>query len=85
MVSPATVVATTSSASDSFLRSGKEEQPAYTGRSGSDLSRPILISVVAKKNGFACRMPLRTQAGTGCHEGGIALSKKPPEWYLSPL
>ena len=24
------------------------------------------------------------QAGTGCHEGGIILSKKPPEWYLSP-
>ena len=24
------------------------------------------------------------QAGTGCHEGGIILSKKPPEWHLSP-
>ena len=24
------------------------------------------------------------QAGTGCHEGGIILSKKPPEWRLSP-
>ena len=23
------------------------------------------------------------QAGTGCHEGGIILSKKPPEWCLS--
>ena len=23
-------------------------------------------------------------AGTGCHEGGIILSKKPPEWRLSP-
>ena len=23
-----------------------------------------------------------TQAGTGCHEGGIILSKKPPEWHL---
>ena len=23
------------------------------------------------------------QAGTGCHEGGIILSKKPPEWHLS--
>ena len=23
------------------------------------------------------------QAGTGCHEGGIILSKKPPEWDLS--
>ena len=22
------------------------------------------------------------QAGTGCHEGGIILSKKPPEWHL---
>ena len=25
-----------------------------------------------------------TQAGAGCHEGGIILSKKPPEWRLSP-
>ena len=24
------------------------------------------------------------QARTGCHEGGIILSKKPPEWRLSP-
>ena len=24
------------------------------------------------------------QAGTGRHEGGIILSKKPPEWRLSP-
>ena len=23
------------------------------------------------------------QAGTGCHEGGILLSKKPPEWHLA--
>ena len=23
------------------------------------------------------------QAGTVCHEGGIILSKKPPEWHLS--
>ena len=28
----------------------------------------------------ACR---GAQAGTGCHEGGIILSKKPPEWHLS--
>ena len=27
---------------------------------------------------------LGVQAGTGCHEGGIILSKKPPEWRLSP-
>ena len=25
-----------------------------------------------------------TQTGTGCHEDGIILSKKPPEWFLSP-
>ena len=29
-------------------------------------------------------MVVWVQAGTGCHEGGIILSKKPPEWYLSP-
>ena len=26
----------------------------------------------------------RVQAGTGCHEGGIILSKKPPEWRPVP-
>ena len=33
----------------------------------------------------ACRMTVADAGGTGCHEGGIILSKKPPEWYLSPL
>ena len=28
-------------------------------------------------------MSWRMQAGTECHEGGIILSKKPPEWHLS--
>ena len=45
------------SASDSNLRSGKEEW-------------------------FRLQRAWRTQAGTGCHEGGIILSKKPPEWHL---
>ena len=31
----------------------------------------------------ACGLSWRTQAGTGRHEGGIILSKKPPEWCLS--
>ncbi|MDD7532246.1 MAG: hypothetical protein SPK30_06145, partial [Candidatus Cryptobacteroides sp.] len=31
----------------------------------------------------ACGMSWLTKAGTGCHEGGIILSKKPPEWRLS--
>ena len=30
------------------------EWPACYGRSGYDLSRPILIFVAAKENGFAC-------------------------------
>ena len=47
-----------SSTSDSNLRCRKEEWPACSGRRGSDLPRPILISVAAKKNGFACRPPL---------------------------
>ena len=31
----------------------------------------------------ACGLSWRAQAGTGRHEGGIILSKKPPEWHLS--
>ena len=30
----------------------------------------------------ACSIAVGVQAGTGCHEGGIILSKKPPEWHL---
>ena len=29
-------------------------------------------------------MTVATQAGTGCHEGGIILNKKPPEWRPVP-
>ena len=36
----------------------KEEWPAYVSRCGSDLPRPILFFVAAKKNGFACRTSL---------------------------
>ena len=32
----------------------------------------------------ACGMSWLTKAGTGCHEGGIILSKKPPEWRPVP-
>ena len=32
----------------------EEEWPAYVSRGGSDLPRPILFFVAAKKNGFAC-------------------------------
>ena len=60
------------------------------------IPRPILITLQQRRTARrlqhrccteerpACRMSLRTQAGTGCHEGGIILSKKPPEWRQSP-
>ena len=32
----------------------------------------------------ACSAVVGVQAGTGCHEGGIILSKKPPEWRPVP-
>ena len=35
-----------------------------------------------KEERFRLQQPSRTQAGTGCHEGGIILSKKPPERHL---
>ena len=37
-----------------------------------------------KEEWFRLQQPSRTQAGTGCHEGGIILSKKPLEWRMSP-
>ena len=37
-------------AASSLLR---EEWPAYSGRSGNEVLRPILIFVAAKENGFA--------------------------------
>ena len=43
-----------SSASDSILRCREEEWPACSSRHGSDLPRPILFFVAAKKNGSAC-------------------------------
>ena len=54
MVSPATAVAATRSASDSNLRCRKKEWPACSSRRGNDLPHTILIFVAAKKNGFAC-------------------------------
>ena len=53
-VSPAAVVAATSSASDSNFLSCKEEWPACIGRRGNDLPRPILIFFAATENGSAC-------------------------------
>ena len=40
----------------------------------------------SSRQGRMARLPqsFGVQAGTGCHEGGIILSKKPPEWRLSP-
>ena len=48
-----------SSASDSILRSCKEEWPACRGRRGNDLSHLILIFVAAKKNGSPAVHPQR--------------------------
>ena len=45
-------------------------------------NRCSVIAATAK-NGPPAEWPWRTQAGTGYHEGGIILSKKPPERHLS--
>ena len=42
------------SASDSILRSRKEEWPACSSCCGNDVPRPILFFVAARKNGSAC-------------------------------
>ena len=73
----------------------KENGSACSVHGGNGLPHPILIFVTAKKNGPPATTSLlhgrtarlqhrcEAQAGTGCHEGGIILSKKPPEWRLS--
>ena len=71
-----------------FFVATKENSIACYARSGDDLPRPILISVAATMLLLQCdlfRLQLSrgVQAGTGCHKGGIFLSKKPPEWHLS--
>ena len=69
-------------ASDSNLRSGKEEwfrlQRSWWQRSSASDSNFRSV----KEERFRLQRAWRTQAGTGCHEGGIILSKKPPEWHL---
>ena len=81
-----------STASDSILRCCEEEWPA--SRTGLLLHRFLISSPDLRIAAASSLLQLRTarlqrsrgvQAGTGCHEGGIILSKKPPEWYLSPL
>ena len=71
MVPPAVVVAATRSASDSILRFREGEWFRL-----QQSSRQRRIARLPQSFGV--------QAGTGCHEGGIILSKKPPEWRLSP-
>ena len=51
------------SASDSNLRSGKEEWFACCVRGGNDLPRPILIFVASKKKGFACSIRRERRQG----------------------
>ena len=62
MVSPAEFVVSTMSASDSILRSRKEEWPACSSCCGNDVPRPILFFVAAKKNGSAC---------SGCRDNDV--------------
>ena len=68
-VPPAVVVAATRSASDSILRCRKGEW--FRLQQSLRLRRIVRLQ---RRRGV--------QAGTGCHEGGIILSKKPPEWHL---
>ena len=92
MVPPAVDVAATRSASDSILRCRNGEwfrlQNATTPPMHRFLiSRPDLGITAAPS--LLQRRTARLQrsrgvpAGTGCHEGGIILSKQPPEWRLS--
>ena len=51
--------------------------------SGSDLGIDAAPSLLHRRIARLQRSRV-VQAGTGWHEGGIILSKKPPEWRLSP-
>ena len=92
MVPPATAVAATRSASDSILRCREGEwfrlQNATTPPmhrfliSGPDLGIDAASSLLQLRI-VRLQRSRGVQAGTGCHEGGIILSKKPPEWRLS--
>ena len=68
---PAAAVAATNSAADSNYITAKKNGP------------PATTSLL---HGRTARLQHRceAQAGTGCHEGGIILSKKPPEWRQFP-
>ena len=96
MVPPAAVVATTNSASGLFFIAAKKNGSACSGRSGNGLPRPIQISLQQRRTARRlqhrccteerpyCRMTVVGAGGDWYHEGGIILSKKPPEWRLSP-
>ena len=82
MVPPATAVAATRSASDSNFVATKENGFACSGRSGNEICVRFYSSLPQRRIPRLQRSR-GVQAGTGCHEGGIILSKKPPEWRLS--
>ena len=59
--------------------------PSFVHRfliSGPDLRIDAALSLLQLRTARLQRSR-GVQAGTGCHEGGIILSKKPPEWRLS--
>ena len=83
MVPPAVVVAATRSASDSILRFREGEW--FRLPQSSRQRRIARLPQSSRLRRIALLQQSRwVQEGTGCHEGGIILSKKPPEWRLSP-
>ena len=61
----------------------KEELPACSSRGRKGAASDSNFRCV-KEECSRLQQSCGVQAGTGCHEGGIILSKKPPEWRLSP-
>ena len=55
---------------------------ACSSRSGNEV-RVRFYSSLPQRRIARLQHRCEAQAGTGCHEGGIILSKKPPEWHLS--
>ena len=55
---------------------------ACSSRSGNEV-RVRFYSSLPQRRIARLQHRCEAQAGTGCHEGGIILSKKPLEWHLS--
>ena len=63
-----------------FVAAKKNGPPATTD--ATTIFRVRFLSSLRQRRMARLQRSRGVQAGTGCHEGGIILSKKPSEWHL---